>query len=360
MDKIKKVLGIISNNKLDAVLISSVSNIIYLTDYSGFSYLEREAFLLISKKKNYLITDGRYSEAVSKIPGFELLEISNNNPLDDIFKSLSKKIKKLGIEEDDVSLSEGKKLKKYFRLTPLKGLENLRTVKERDEIRKIQKACQIGDEAFKHILGKIKSGVSEKELAFELEYYIKKNNADISFPPIVAFGNNSSIPHHQTSSRKLKTDSIVLLDFGIKFENYCSDMSRTVFFGKADEKFKKIYNTVLESQKSAIKQLDNLAINRKSKMVSGRFIDSITRNYIIKSGYPSIPHSLGHGIGIEVHESPRLSPKSKDILKEGMVFSIEPGIYISNYGGVRIEDLITIQGNKPELLTRSPKNLIEI
>ena len=137
-------------------------------------------------------------------------------------------------------------------------------------------------------------------------------------------------------------------------------MTRTVFFGKADDKFRKIYNTVLKSQKSAIEQLNNLAINGKSKMVNGKSIDRIARSHIIKNGFPTIPHSLGHGIGIEVHEPPRLSPKSKDILKPAMVFSIEPGIYIPNYGGVRIEDLVTIRKNKLELLTHSPRKLTEV
>lgn len=376
MDKIEKVLEIISGNKLDAALISSVSNIIFLTGFSGFSHLEREAFLLISKKKNYIITDGRYSEAVSKIPHFELLEISHKNSLEDIFKLLSNKINRLGVEEDDISLSESKKFKKYFKLISLKDLENLRVVKEESEVLKIKKACQIGDEAFNFILKKIKSGITEKELAFEIEMFIKKSGADISFPPIVAFGKNSSIPHHQTGDTKLSKDQIVLLDFGVKFENYCSDMTRTVFLGKADDKFKKIYNTVLKSQELTIKMLidyslRSTAINKKLKAVvrsrstdpkilNASNLDNVARQYIIRSGYPTIPHSLGHGIGIEVHESPRLSPKSKDILKPGMVFSIEPGIYIPNYGGIRIEDLVTIQKNKPELLTHSPKNLIEI
>lgn len=359
MDKIKKVLQIISKKKLDAILISSVPNIIYLTGYSGFSYLEREAFLLISKNQNYLITDGRYSEAVSKIPGFELLEISNNNSFDDIFKSFSTKIKKLGIEENNISLSESKKFKKYFKLTPLKDSESLRIIKEKTEVLKIQKSCEIGDKAFDHILNKLKPNITEKELAFELEYFIKQTGADTSFPPIVAFGKNSSIPHYTTNNEKLMTNSIVLLDFGAKFDDYCSDMTRTVFFGKADSKFKNVYNTVLTSQQKAIDSLHHISIyNTLSSKATN--IDKIARNHIVKQGYPSIPHSLGHGIGIEVHEPPRLSPKSKDILKPGMVFSIEPGIYIPGYGGVRIEDLVVLEKSKLKLLTHSTRKLLEI
>lgn len=358
MDKrLLDVRTFIKRQKLDALLISSIPNIIYLTDYCAFSYFEREAFLIISKNGNYLITDGRYSEAVAKIPGFALLEISNKNSIDDIFKSLPK-INRLGIEDENISLSEGKKLKKYFKIVPMRELKNLRIVKEENEISKIRRACEIGDETFKFILNKIKKGVSEKEIAFEIELFIKRAGADIAFPSIVAFGANSSIPHHKTSDQRLTTNSQALLDFGVKFENYCSDMTRTIFSGRANEKFKKIYNTVLSAQQSAIEQLSNLAISGKQIKTSD--IDNVARNYIIKKGFPTIPHSLGHGIGIEVHEAPRLSPKSKDILRPGMVFSVEPGIYIPNFGGVRIEDLVLIRENKLEILTHSPKEIIEL
>ncbi len=356
-NKIKNVLLHLKN--LDAILISSVPNIIYLTGYSGFSYFEREAFLLITQKQNFLITDGRYSEAVSQIPGFEILEVQSGS-LYQTLKRLSSKIKKLGIEEYDLSVGEYKKLKKYFKLKNLEELENLRILKSKNEISKIQKACKIADLAFDFILGKLKTGITEKEIAFELEMFIKKTGSDPSFPPIVAFGKNSSMPHYKTNNEKLITNNIVLLDFGAKFENYCSDMTRTVFFGKADEKFKKIYGTVLDAQKRAAEQLNNLSINGKWAMVNGKSIDDMARNHIVQSGYPSIPHSLGHGIGIEVHESPRLSPKSKDILKPGMVFSIEPGIYTKGFGGVRIEDLFVLEKNNLRPLTHSPKNLIEI
>ncbi|MBI2031833.1 MAG: aminopeptidase P family protein [Candidatus Levybacteria bacterium] len=357
-DRLDRLKSIITKNNLDAIVISSVPNIIYLTGYSGFSYFEREAFLIITSRENFLLTDGRYSEAVSKVPGFNLLEISNSNSLDDVLKILSKKIKRIGLEEDDVTLSEGKRFKKYFKLHPAKDLVSLRTVKSEDEIKKIKIACRIGDETFSFILGKIKQGISEKEVAHQVEMFVKEKGADLSFPSIVAFGKNSSIPHYQTGNEKLRINNMVLLDFGVRVDNYCSDMTRTIFFGKADKKIKEIYNTVSTSQQLTIKQLNNLLIDKKTFEAS--FIDSIARNHIVKQGFPTIPHSLGHGVGIEVHEPPRLSPRSNEILKNGMVFSIEPGIYLPNIGGVRIEDLVFIRDNKIELLTHSPKDLIEI
>src|SRR3989344_5383604 len=175
-NKIKKIKLLIKESGLTAVLISSVSNIIYLTDYCGFSYFEREAFLVITtqpqglKRKTpgvfgYLITDGRYSEAVADIPGFKLIETSSKNTIEKVFKNLSRKIKKIGIEENDLSVAEYKKIRKYFKTANLKDLQNLRIIKDSSEVKSIEKAARIGDETFEYILGKIKTGITEQELA---------------------------------------------------------------------------------------------------------------------------------------------------------------------------------------------------
>lgn len=345
-------------NKIDALLISDVSNIFYLTGFSSFSTQEREAYLLISKNSNFIFTDGRYSEAVlHKIPHFNLIETKSESPF---IKNLSQIIKKgeidrVGFEETSLSFAEHKEISRVVELTPTKWVvDSLRAFKDDEEIETIRKACGIGDLTFEFILGEIKEGISEKELNLTLEAFIKKSGADSSFHPIVAFGTNSSVPHHQSGNTKLKKNQIVLLDFGVKYEGYCSDMTRTVFFGKADSEFRHAYQTVLESQTKAIELL-----NHKSKILNLKDVDKSARDHIIKQRYPSIPHSLGHQIGIDVHEEPRLSPKSKDKVRNGMVFSIEPGIYIPGFGGVRIEDLVLYQ-NGPHLLTSSNRNLIEL
>ncbi len=360
-----KVRTLLTKQKVEAILISSVPNIIYLTNFSNFSIFEREAFLIITKNNQYIITDGRYSEAVvEKIPHFKLLEISSENKLQDILKQISEKDKVncLGYEASNLTVNEYSLLKKSFPKLKNVTLDNLRSIKDEKEISLIEKACLLGDRTFNHILKKIKPGISELKLVFEIESYIKKNNADISFKPIVAFGKNSSVPHHQPEDRKLKTENIILLDFGVKLNNYCSDMTRTVFIGKATNEQKKIYQTVLDAQSRAIELLSDKSsiINLKSERIKASRVDDISRTYIVKSGYPTIPHSLGHGIGIEVHEAPRLGPNSKDILKPGMVFSIEPGIYIPGFGGVRIEDLVVIDYSGPHLLTHSSNKLIEL
>lgn len=360
--RIGRLKSFLEELKLDAFLVSSVPNITYLTNFSGFLVLEREAFLLITKTKQYAITDGRYKEAVLKnVKDFELIERTPDNSLEQIFKSLTvkHKIKRLGIEESNINVLEYKSLKKAFETLVNFNIDSLRAVKDVDEIKAIEKACRIGDQAFSQILEDLRIGVREKEIAFELESFIKSKAAGLSFPPCVAFGANSSMPHHQTSNKKLsKNDKFVLLDFGVKIDNYCSDMTRTVFIGKPTNEQKKIYQTVYEAQRLAIEQLNNLTIQRKQTKAS--YIDSAARKYIIEHGYPTIPHSLGHGIGIEVHEDPRLRPKSKNILKPGMVFTIEPGIYMPGFGGVRIEDVLVMEKSGPKFLTKSKRGLIQI
>ncbi|MDD5147598.1 MAG: Xaa-Pro peptidase family protein [Candidatus Daviesbacteria bacterium] len=367
--RIKKLRELLVKENLDAILISSVSNISYLTGYTNFSKEEREAYLIITKKEQFIVTDGRYSGVIKRqVPHFKLLELAGENSLKNIFAKFAR-LKVLGIEEDEITVSEHKMLKKHFKKMKHLDIKSHRSVKTDDEIKKIEQAAKLGDKAFKYILGKIRSGISEKDLAYELESFIKKNKADLSFPPIIAFGRNSAIPHHQTGETKLdkKEGQFILLDFGVKLENYCSDMTRTIFFGSPTDKQKKIYKVILEAQQKAVDYI-NSAI-KSGKKVKADEVDRAARDYITSKGYPVIPHSLGHGVGLQVHEHPSLSSKSRDILKTGMVFSIEPGIYLPNFGlprfageagGVRIEDLFVPGKAGLKQLTNSPKSIISI
>lgn len=362
-NRILKLRDEITKQKVDALLISSIPNIIYLTGYNNFSSEEREAFLLITKKNQYIITDTRYSEAIKKdVPYFQLLELSSQSSFSDLLKKVitHETIKTCGFEAENITVGEYTRLKKIFtKLKPV-PLSNLRIHKEKDEIEKIQKACALGDEAFKHVLKYIKKGITEKELAFQINQYIRQKGHDISFKTIVAFGKNAAIPHHNTSHEKLTNNQFVLMDFGAKVDNYCSDMTRTVFFGKADAEQKRMYQIVLESQKKAIEYLKSNIYHLSTKKMLASEVDQIARSYIIDNTYPPIPHSLGHGTGIEVHEAPNLSPKSPYTLSEGMVFSIEPGIYLPGNQGVRIEDLVTLAKSGVQVLTKSPRELIEL
>ncbi|MDO8577006.1 MAG: Xaa-Pro peptidase family protein [Candidatus Daviesbacteria bacterium] len=369
--------------KLDGVLISSVFNISYLSGFTNFSEIEREAYMFIGKDFAYIITDARYSEAVKKqVPHLTFFERSHQKPIKDLFKKHQKEVKQLGIEEDNLTVAEHKVLKNHFKSTKHFDVGYLRSIKTENEISKIEKACRIGDLAFDFILKKIskaslrvskaslrvskacdlaifKTGIAEKELAGELENFIRSQGAVFSFPPIIAFGKNSSVPHHQTGSTKLTGNGeFVLLDFGVKFENHCSDMTRTIFFGKPTGKQKEIYGIVLAAQQKAVDYINSAIKNDKS--IKAAEVDKVARDYIVSQGYPTIPHSLGHGVGLEVHESPGLSPKSKAILKEGMVFSIEPGIYIPDFGGVRIEDLFVLENKGLRQITHSSKQIISV
>lgn len=344
--RIQQLKKLLAQEKLDAVLISAVSNIEYLTGYSNFSKDEREAYIFLGKNFGYIITDGRYSKAIQvQVPHLSLFERGYQKNTEQLFRKHKKEIETLGIEEDNLTVVEQKILKKHFKKLKHFDVKKLRSIKSPEEIDKIEKACQVGDLAFRFILKKIKVGVTEKKIADELEAFVRSNGATVSFPSIVAFGKNSAIPHHQTGDTKLGEGQIVLLDFGAKLDGYCSDMTRTVFFGRVTPKHKKIYSIVLEAQRKAVKSV--------KKQIKAKEVDQVAREYIKSAGFADIPHSLGHGIGLEVHEHPSLSPKSKDILKEGMVFSIEPGIYIEGFGGVRIEDLFVLERNGLRKLTNA-------
>jgi Xaa-Pro aminopeptidase len=356
-----KLIDKVSFQEVDAILVSSAFQVAYLTGYSNFSHEEREAFVLLTPQTNYIFTDARYSEAVSQIPGFSLMEVSGQVTFTDHLKKIIDEysLKSLGIEGDHLTVSEFRRLEKVISEIKEIKLVDLRAEKKVTEIQKIEQACQIGDQVFKVILKKIKAGMTEKKLALEMELLMRKKGVVPSFDTIVAFGSHSYVPHHQTGDTKLiGQGEFVLLDFGIKFEEYCSDMTRTIFLGKASEKQKKIYQAVLAAQSKAAEFLDSQI--KKGIKVTGKKVDQVAREYIISKGYPSIPHSLGHGIGLQVHEYPRLSPKSDDVLIEGMVFSIEPGIYIPGFGGVRIEDLYVIEKTGLRQLTQASKELIEL
>ncbi|MBI3103612.1 aminopeptidase P family protein [Candidatus Daviesbacteria bacterium] len=356
--RVQKLRESIRADKLDAAFISSVSNIEYLTGFTNFSKDEREAYLLVGGGFGYIITDGRYSEVIKRdVSHLTLFERGNEKQIDKLFKKHKKEIKTLGIEEDNLTVAEFKIVKKHFKHIKHFSAGHLRSIKTDEEIKKIKKACQTSDLAFDYIVKQIKVGITEKEIAQELEKFIKSYGAAISFPPIVAFGKNSSVPHHQTGDQQLTiNEKLILLDFGVKMDGYCSDMTRTIFFGKPSERQKKIYDVVLEAQQKAVEFIK--AAIESGQEIKAKEVDKIARKYITSHGYPTIPHSLGHGIGLEVHEHPSLSPKSKDILKAGMVFSIEPGIYLPGFGGVRIEDLFVIEKNGLKQMTYSPKERI--
>ena len=332
----------------ECVLISSYPNIFY---YSGFT--SEDAYLIISHNENIIITDSRYTvQAKEQCPEFSLVNISEG--FEKIFKKLSSSV--VLYEEKDISVGFYINLKKQSSdktfIPASDRISLFREKKDISEIKKIQEAERIGDEAFLHILNVIKPGMKEVEIASELEYFIRKSGASkLSFETIVASGIRSSMPHGTATEKIIKKGELLTLDFGCVLDGYCSDMTRTVAIGNISSKEKEIYDIVLYAQNTA---LSKMRIGMKCSE-----IDKIARDIISNEGYgENFGHSLGHSVGIQIHEAPNFSSKSEAIFENGHVITVEPGIYIEGLGGVRIEDVVAAADDKIINLTKSPKELI--
>lgn len=333
-----------------AVFVSSYPNIFY---YSGFT--SEDAWLILTQSERLLVTDSRYFvQAREQAPDFEILDIEDG--WENIFGRID--ADEICFEENAVSYGFFAKLqakscgKKFFKAHD--KINAPRRIKDKNELKLIGEAEAIGDRAFEHILGFISAGMTERDIALELEITMKRLGASaLSFPTIAASGVRSSMPHGEATDKVVKKGELLTLDFGCVYKGYCSDMTRTVVIGQPDEKQKEIYEIVLKAQQAA---LDGI---HEGIMCAGA--DALARNVISEAGYGgNFGHSLGHSVGIEIHERPVFSPKSKDRLMNGNVLSVEPGIYIGGWGGVRIEDLIGVIDGKIVNFSHSPKNLIVI
>ena len=358
--RIKSLQNALSEHEIDGLLITSAYNIAYLTGIFAFSIEEREARILVTKQSTYLFTDARYTGMVKeKFPFITLVEVSGENPfLKSVHEVIEKeKIKQLGFEEENISYKEAADLEDKLGDTdfvPVEEIvEKLREIKENDEIEKVRQACALTDKGFEFVLPYLKPGVTELEIKAQLENFIRLEKGDIAFESIVAFGKNSAIPHHLSSNYKLQTSDVILMDFGAKVDGYCADMTRTVFLGKPNPQFEKMYNATKEAQNVAIDCI-------KKHMEDGFEIKKAhdqANSYLSSLGFSNIPHALGHGVGLQVHELPYVSPFAEGGLTAGMTITVEPGVYVPGTGGVRIEDTILITKDGIELLTKSQKKL---
>jgi len=353
-NRIKKVRDIINEAEYDSLLIDSDVNRFYLTNFTGSA-----GRVLFTPENEYFITDFRYTEqAANQTDGFKIVEL-NKDVVESINDILQRDgTEKLGFEAKTVNYYQYGKYDEKFKDIELISTEDLikdvRMIKEENEIEMIKKAIEISDKAYEHILDFIEPGMTEKEVALELEIFQKKlGGSKNAFDFIVASGKRSSMPHGVASDKVINENELITLDFGTFYKGYCSDMTRTFVLGKANQKQKEIYNKVLEAQLAVIDKI-------KAGM-SGVEADKIARDIIEDAGYgDNFGHGLGHGIGVEVHEGPNVSYKSEDDLKENSIVTDEPGIYIKDWGGVRIEDDLLITKDGCEVLNSSPKELIEV
>jgi Xaa-Pro aminopeptidase len=344
---------------LDAAFISQPENRRYLSGFTGSA-----GFLLITGHDAILATDFRYTEqAAIQSPDYVIFQITGpmSNWLPELMVDLDND--RLGFEDRHVTFSLYQQLSSILKdarpgleLIPLEGLvESLRAVKEPEEIELITRAAEISDKAFEQVTDTLlKVGMTEREVAWKLESCLRElGSQTIAFDVIFASGLNAAMPHAKPSQRRIQPGEPIVIDMGARFEGYCSDLTRTICLGTPDDTFRQVYSTVLKAQSAAIEGI--------KEGMSAHDADALARTVIEEAGYgQTFGHALGHGVGLAEHEEPRLGPNSEDILKANMVFSIEPGIYLTGWGGVRIEDLAVMDGGRPRLLSNAKKWIPEV
>lgn len=357
MSRIVSLLQRILKSNYDAFLVTKPESVTYLTGFTGDS-----SHLIISEKGCILITDGRYTEQADQECGdkVEILKWINNDRYGiETYQAVVKKfdVKTLAFESGSLSYSDFIKLSGGFKEVTLMQTEGLiedsRQIKDKTEVSYLREACRISDRALELTIPHIKPGISEIELAARLEYNIKTEGADdISFTTIVLSGKKTSLLHGKPDRTKIKNGDFLLFDFGALYKGYHADISRTIVVGRASEKQQELYNIILRAQKAAIEVIKpGIQGNKPDKIVR-----DIIPNEYIDYYYPGI----GHGVGLEIHEIPFIKKEADFIFKEGMVLTVEPGIYIPGWGGLRIEDTILVRKNSSESLTHFPKELTEI
>lgn len=355
MNRTEALIKRIKEKNIDGIIIHDPMNRRYLSGFTGSS-----GYLYISKNKKIMITDFRYIEQATKqCQGFEIIDQGSTGVFQTLHKIISDdQATLIGFESHKVTYSDYLELKKILADVTLVEtsdmVEDIRMIKDANELSALKEAARIADLAFEHILPFLKVGITELEIALELEFFMRKNGASsLSFDTIIASGAHSSLCHAKPTSKKIEMGDFITMDFGCIYEGYCSDMTRTVVMGKANDKQKKIYQTVLKAQQEA------LAVIKAG--LTGKEVDEVARNIIKAEGFGDyFGHGLGHSLGLEVHEEPRLSPKGLRILEKDMMMTVEPGIYIPDFGGVRIEDLVCIKSDGYENFTNSEKALLEL
>ena len=354
--KLRRLRTSIAQRGLDALLLSQPENLRYLSGFTGSS-----GWLLISEQNAILATDFRYMEqAKGESQDFEIIQTKRE--LSDWLLSLVSDMgwHKLGFEANFVAydshhrLSEAIAIRQVnIELIPTTNIvEQLRSIKEPEELRFITKAVELADSVFEQAKAIIRPGITEKEAAWEIEKLLRQEMSEgMPFEVIVASGLNSALPHATPTEKIIRFAEPVLIDMGARIDGYCSDLSRTLFLGKADKTLQEIYNIVFKAQTAAIEGIES--------GMDAPQADQLARSVVEQAGYrDAFGHGLGHGVGLAVHEIPTLGPSSSDSLADGMVFTVEPGIYLVGKGGVRIEDMVVLENGKARVLSKAKKDLL--
>ncbi|MGF9699027.1 M24 family metallopeptidase [Paenibacillus sp. MABNR03] len=352
--RVNKLREAMRERELTAMLITNPINRRYMTGFTGSA-----GYVLITEQEAYLLTDFRYmTQAPQQAKGFTVVE-HGPKPMESVRELLaSANIKEVGFEQDTVTFGTHASYAEALQSIELKAVsgivEQLRIFKDEDEIAVMQRAADLADVTFSHVLQFAKPGMTEREVDLEMEFFMRKHGAtSSSFDTIVASGERSAMPHGVASSKVIGQNELITFDFGALLDGYCSDLTRTIATGTPVPELRKIYDIVLEAQ---LHTLENLKPG-----MTGREADALARDIIAGYGYgDQFGHSTGHGLGMEVHEAPRLSKLSDDVLKPGMVVTVEPGIYIDGLGGVRIEDDVVITETGIHILTKSDKKFTVI
>lgn len=336
-----------------ALLVTNMTNVMYLTGFSGSN-----GQVLVTADDARFMTDGRYSARARELVRAADVSVYFNR-MTDVLKPLVEDagITRLAVEGRSMTLADRDDLAKRLDgvdLVTARGLvEGLRRVKEPAEVEALRAAIALGDATYAHILDRIRPGASERTIALELEVYMRTNGADaISFEPIVGSGHLSAHIHHTPSERRFEKGDFVLLDFGARVDGYCGDLTRTVVLGSPSEAQQRQYDAVLEVNSKALEAMEPGA--------ECRAVDALARRTLVEAGFDDFGHGLGHGVGLEIHESPRLSRISEDILEPTMVVTNEPGLYLEETGGVRIEDCVLVTETGAEVLTKAPKESLTV
>lgn len=353
MGTLEKLRLKMSQVPVDAFLVSNMQNWRFVSGFTGDA-----GTLLITRDEAIIFTDSRYTEqAEQEAPDYTVIKtVVEKNVLKETIDKI--RISRIAFEKDYVTYSRWEKLKETLSGQELIGVsgwvEELRAVKSEEEAGYIARAQGIADEAFSRLLPLVKAGASEMDLALELEFTIRKLGSEgIAFPFIVVSGARSSLPHGVPTSKKLEPGDFVTFDFGARCNGYCSDMTRTVVVGHASDKHREIYDLVLRAQLAALEVI--------KPGVMAREVDLAGRRVIEEAGYGEyFGHGIGHGVGLNVHERPSVGKTSEDVLQPGMIITVEPGIYIPGFGGVRIEDLVLVTEDGKNNLTAGEKQLIVV